>query len=68
MQEIHREDGFEATFVVSTPRDEAWKRLTKDADGRWWIPGVESTAERPGSETKLRYLRGTHVLTGVGAL
>lgn len=45
MQEIHREDGFEATFVVSTPRDEAWKRLTKDADGRWWIPGVESTAD-----------------------
>lgn len=45
MQEIHRDDGFEATFVVSTPRAEAWKRLEKDDDGRWWIPGVESPAD-----------------------
>ena len=47
MQEIHREDGFEATFVVSTPRAEAWARLeqTQDGDGRWVLPGVDAPAD-----------------------
>jgi membrane-associated protease RseP (regulator of RpoE activity) len=55
MQERQRDDGFEATFVVSTPRTEAWKLLTEarpasDAlptpgPGQWWIPGVEGAAD-----------------------
>lgn len=45
MEEHHRDDGFEATFVVSTPRAEAWKRLTTTDDGQWWIPGVEAPAD-----------------------
>lgn len=45
MEATHRDDGFEATFVVSTPRAEAWKRLERDDEGRWWIPGVESPAD-----------------------
>jgi hypothetical protein len=55
MEERHRDDGFEATFVVSTPRAEAWKRL-RDAepvddllpaarDDQWWIPGIEGAAD-----------------------
>lgn len=49
MEERVRDDGYEATFVVATPRDEAWKRLEAakpafDAlphlrPGQWWIPG-----------------------------
>ena len=31
MEERHRDDGFEATFVVSTPRPQAWKMLTERA-------------------------------------
>jgi hypothetical protein len=55
MEERHRNDGFEATFVVSTPRAEAWKRLvearpaadwlTPPGDGQWWVPAVESAAD-----------------------
>jgi hypothetical protein len=46
MEERFRDDGFEATFVVSVPRSDAWKRLTElKRDDLWWIPGVESTAE-----------------------
>jgi hypothetical protein len=55
MEERYRDDGFEATFVVSTPRPEAWKRLV-DAQpasdrlpapepGQWWLPGFEGAAE-----------------------
>ena len=55
MEERHRDDGFEATFVVSTPRTESWKRLREaqpasdvlaPADaGQWWIPGVEGAGD-----------------------
>jgi hypothetical protein len=55
MEERQREDGFEATFVVRTPRAEAWARLREAApahdsipgplDGQWWIPGVEGAAD-----------------------
>ena len=55
MEERHRDDGFEATFVVSTPRAEVWKLLAgaqpaSDAlapagAGQWWIPGVEGAAD-----------------------
>jgi hypothetical protein len=51
-----REDGFEASFVVSTARRDAWEWLTKAApafeglgtarDGQWWMPGWEA----PGDE------------------
>lgn len=55
MEERHRDDGFEATFVVSTPRGQAWKSL-RDATpvndmlpmagpDDWWIPGVEGAGE-----------------------
>ncbi len=33
MEERHRDDGFEATFVVSTPRPQAWKMLTEARPG-----------------------------------
>ena len=45
MEERHRDDGFEATFVVSTPRADAWKRLEALHDGQWYIPGVEALAD-----------------------
>jgi hypothetical protein len=55
MEERHRDDGFEATFVVTTPRADAWKLLADaspastalDAPrpGQWWIPGVEGAAD-----------------------
>jgi len=55
MEERHRDDGFEATFVVSTPRTAAWKLLEEAAPaseqlpaprpGQWWIPGVEGAAD-----------------------
>jgi hypothetical protein len=46
MEDVHRDDGFATTFVVSVPRVEVWKRLVEvKRDNRWWIPGVESTAE-----------------------
>ena len=44
MEERYRDDGFEATFVVSTPRAEAWKRLEELHDEHWYIPGVEAPA------------------------
>lgn len=66
MQEIHREDGFEATFVVSTPRAEAWGRLERDDDGRWWIPGVEAPADELEviPETRLRASKATEPCIG----
>jgi hypothetical protein len=55
MEERMRDDGFEATFVVSTSRAVAWERLTSAApamegigaarEGQWWIPGIEGPAE-----------------------
>ena len=55
MEEVHRDDGFEVTFVVSAPRAEVWKRLadarpasdalTPPTAGQWWIPGVEGAAD-----------------------
>jgi PDZ domain/Activator of Hsp90 ATPase homolog 1-like protein len=55
MQERDRDDGFEATFVVSTPRAQAWEWLesaTPASDalpppepGQWWIPAIEGPAE-----------------------
>jgi PDZ domain len=55
IEERHRDDGFEVTFVVSTPRDIAWERLataTPASDavappgpGQWWIPAVEGAAD-----------------------
>jgi hypothetical protein len=55
MQERARDDGFEATFVVSVPRAVAWQRLasaqpadatlTPAAPGQWWIPAIEAPAD-----------------------
>lgn len=55
MEEHHRDDGFEATFVVSASRVETWQRLEaaspvsdrlpRPAPGQWWVPGVEGAAD-----------------------
>jgi hypothetical protein len=45
MEELQREDGFAVTFVVSTPRAEAWKRLEALHEEQWYIPGVEAPAD-----------------------
>ena len=55
MKETIRDDGFEATFVVSTTRDEAWARLEaaepaaeglgERRPGQWWIPAIEAPAD-----------------------
>jgi PDZ domain len=55
MEERIRDDGFEATFVVSTPRAKAWELLMSaerasdvlppPAEGERWIPGIEGPAE-----------------------
>lgn len=55
MDEIIRDDGFEASFVVSTPRAEAWSRLQaaepafdglpRPREGQWWIPAIEAPAD-----------------------
>jgi hypothetical protein len=55
MEERQRADGFEATFVVATSREDAWKRLasaTPAADwlpqpreGQWWIPCIEGAGD-----------------------
>ena len=44
MEERYRDDGFEVTFVVSTPRADAWKRLEALRGDDWYIPGVEAPA------------------------
>ena len=68
MEERRREDGFETTFVVSIPRDEAWKRLEEAAPvsdmlpppraGQWWNPAVEAPADElevvPGERLRAR--------------
>ena len=68
MEERMRDDGFEATFVVTTPRQQAWARLKAAApavdgmgaarDGQWWIPGIEAPADelevRPGELLRAR--------------
>src|SRR5262249_39272321 len=55
MEERIRDDGFEATFVVSTPRAKAWEllmtaepaaeSLTPPGAGQRWIPAIEGAAE-----------------------
>jgi hypothetical protein len=55
-----RDDGFEATFIVSTPRALAWEWLAsaqpavegagEARDGQWWIPGVEAPADELETE------------------
>lgn len=55
MEERTRDDGFEATFVVSTPRARAWEwfesakpasdALPPAAPGQWWIPAIEAPAD-----------------------
>jgi hypothetical protein len=55
MEERTRDDGFEATFVVSTPRAKAWEllmaagpaaeSLAPPGPGQRWIPAIESAAE-----------------------
>jgi hypothetical protein len=71
MEERHRDDGFEATFVVSLPRDQAWARLRDAApaldglpeprEGQWWIPGVEGAADELEVDegTRLRARKAT---------
>src|SRR5262245_60222882 len=64
MEEIHRDDGFEVTFVVSVPRAEVWKRLEEARPasdrlpapeaGQWWIPGVEGAADELDVEPETR--------------
>ena len=68
IEEHHRDDGFEVTFVVTSPRDAAWKLLTEAAPGagapaepragQWWIPGVEAPADElevdPGHRLRAR--------------
>lgn len=51
----HQNDGFTTTFVVATPRAEAWDRLATAAPaadwlpepgpGQWWLPGFEGAAD-----------------------
>jgi hypothetical protein len=67
MEERHRDDGFEATFVVSTTRPDAWQRLRDATPARdwvpgpepdqWWIPGVEG----PGDELEVVHEKRLHV-------
>jgi S1-C subfamily serine protease len=55
MEERIRSDGFEATFVVSTPRAKAWEllrsaepvsdRIPPPEPGQVWIPAIEGAAE-----------------------
>jgi hypothetical protein len=55
MDERIRDDGFEATFVVSTPRGKAWELLMSAAPasdvlqpppaGQRWVPAIEGPAE-----------------------
>ena len=55
MNERIRDDGFEATFIVATPRAQAWEWLVsarpamegvgEARDGQWWIPSVEAPAD-----------------------
>jgi hypothetical protein len=68
MEERTRDDGFEATFVVSTPRAKAWELLMSAApasdvlppppEGQRWIPGIEGPAEdiavEPGARLHCR--------------
>ena len=76
MEERVRDDGFEATFVVSTPRAEAWQRLASAtpadptpspaAPGQWWIPAIEAPADEREviEETLLRAEKATEPCRG----
>jgi hypothetical protein len=54
-EERSRDDGFEATFVVRTPRTDAWERLSSAAPvsdvlpeprtGQRWMPGFEGASD-----------------------
>jgi hypothetical protein len=59
-------DGFEASFVVSTPRADAWKRLEALHDEQWYIPGVEAPADELEvvSESKLRVRKAVEPCKG----
>jgi hypothetical protein len=69
--ERHRDDGFEATFVVGIPRAEAWARLERaepaveglgaPREGQWWIPGVEGPID-PDEVVPGERLSGTKAL------
>ena len=76
MEHRERADGFEATFVVSVPRAQAWKRLL-DAEpvpgafgapeaGQIWIPAIEGAAAAIESipEERLRATKATEPCAG----
>jgi PDZ domain/Activator of Hsp90 ATPase homolog 1-like protein len=76
MEHRERADGFEATFVVTVPRAQAWKRLL-DAEpvpgafgapeaGQIWIPAIEGAAEAIESipEERLRATKTTEPCAG----
>lgn len=68
MDERIRDDGFEATFIVATPREQAWEWLVsarpavegigEPREGQWWVPGVEAPADelevQPGERLRVR--------------
>lgn len=68
MTDHPRDDGFEATFVVRTPRDKAWELLDGAAPasealdpprpGQRWLPGFEGAADDievvPGERLRAR--------------
>jgi PDZ domain-containing protein/activator of Hsp90 ATPase-like protein len=76
MEHRERADGFEATFVVSVPRAQAWKRLVDaepvsdaippPAPGQIWIPAIEGAAEEIESvaEERLRATKMTEPCAG----
>jgi hypothetical protein len=71
-----RPDGFEATFVVSTPRAKAWEllrsaepasdRIPPPGAGQVWIPAIEGAAEELESvpEERLRARKVTEPCAG----
>ncbi len=76
MDERTRPDGFEATFVVSTPRAKAWELLLSaepasdlfapPAPGQRWIPAIEGAAEDVDvvAEERLRARKVTEPCAG----
>ena len=68
MDDKRRDDGFEVTFTVATPRQEAWDRLQgavpasdripAPRPGQWWLPGIEGAADEleavPGERLRVR--------------
>ncbi len=76
MEERLRDDGFEATFVVSTPRAKAWELLQNATPvanspvaprpGQVWIPAIEGAAEEIETvpEERLRARKATEPCAG----